>query len=206
MIKKGLLALLLVLQSNAVLAEDTESDKGYTVKPMLVIGLSSGGDKLGGLVYEGGSSTDITAGGGATFGGGFEFQSIDKPISATATINYHSDSAEATNANVTMDRFEFTFIPYYQLNEKIQLGVGVSMHTATEYEEDFYGTDTYEFDSALATIIELRYIFESKNFALSGRFTSVDYEVNKFNGRSISGADAIDGSNVGVFFTWSFDK
>ncbi len=206
MIKKGLLALLLVLQSNAVLAEDEQVNLGVTVKPLLLVGVSSGGDKLGGLTYEDGDSTEVTAGGGISFGGGVDIKSNEKPFGAMATMAYHSDSAEASNANVTIDRFEFTVLPYYQLNEQMQLGFGLSMHSAIEYEEDFHGTDTFEFDSAFATIVELRYIFESKNFALSGRYTSVDYEISKSNGRTISGADAIDASNVGLIFTWSFDK
>jgi hypothetical protein len=203
---KVILALMLLVQSNVGLAEDTQVAKNYTVKPMIVIGIASGGDELGSLTYEDGDTLEITAGGGFTFGGGFDVKSTDKPIGAMATINYHSDSADATNGSISMDRFEFTVLPYYQLNERVQFAVGLSMHTGVEYEFDYYGTTTVEFDSAFATLIELRYVFENENMALSGRYTSVDYEVSTVDGRSTSGAGSIDGSNVGVFFTWSFDQ
>jgi len=203
---KVILALMLLVQSNVGLAEDTQSTKSYTVKPMVVIGLSSGGDELISVTYDNGDTGEVTAGGGFTFGGGFEFQSIDKPIGVMATVNYHSDSEESSDASFSMDRFEFTVLPYYQLNERVQVALGLSMHTGVEYEQDYYGTTTVEFDSAFATLIELRYVFENENMALSGRYTSVDYEISKFDGISISGADSIDGSNVGIFFTWSFPQ
>ena len=66
--------------------------------------------------------------------------------------------------------------------------------------------DTIEFDSAMALLFEVRYLLESGNMALSGRYTSVDYEATQLNGHSVSGADAVDGSNIGGFFTWSFDQ
>ena len=204
--KQVILALMLLLQSNVGLAEDTQTAKNYTVKPIIVIGIASGGDELGSVTYEDGDTLEITAGGGFTFGGGFEFQSMDKPIGAMATINYHSDSADASNGSISMDRFEFTVLPYYQLNERVQVAVGISMHTGVEFEFDYRGTTTAEFDSALATLFELRYVFENENMALSGRYTSVDYEISKFDGVSISGADSTDGSNIGLFFTWSFDQ
>jgi hypothetical protein len=204
--KKIILGFMLLVQSNIGLAEDTQADKNYTVKPMIVIGIASGGDELGSLTYEDGDTLEITAGGGFTFGGGFDVQSTDKPIGAMATINYHSDSADASNGSISMDRFEFTVLPYYQLNERVQFAAGLSMHTGVEYEFDYYGTTTVEFDSAFATLVELRYVFESENMALSGRFTSVDYEVSTVNGRSTSSSESIDGSNIGVFFTWSFNQ
>ena len=203
---KVILALMLLVQSNAGLAEDTQPTKNYTIKPMIVFGIASGGDELGELTYEDGDTVEVSAGGGFTLGGGFEVQSMDKPIGVMATVNYHSDSADATNAELSMDRFEFTVLPYYQLNEHVQLALGLSMHTGVEYEEDYYGTTTAEFDSALATVFELRYVFENNNMALSGRYTSVDYELNKFDGFSVSGVEPIDGSNIGLFFTWSFDQ
>jgi hypothetical protein len=203
---KVILAVMLLVQSNVGLAEDAQVAKNYTIKPMIVIGIASGGDELGDITYENGDTLEITAGGGFTFGGGFDVQSTDKPIGAMATINYHSDSADASNGSISMDRFEFTVLPYYQLNERVQVALGLSMHTGVEYEEDYYGTTTVEFDSAFATLVELRYVFENKNMALSGRYTSVDYDASEVDGRSISGIEPFDGSNVVLFFTWSFDQ
>ena len=203
---KVILALMLLVQSNVGLAEDTQTAKNYTVKPMVVIGLSSGGDEFISVTYDNGDTGEVTAGGGFTFGGGFEVQSIDKPIGVMATVNYHSDSEEGTDASFSMDRFEFTVLPYYQLNERLQFAAGISMHTGVEYEEDYYGTTTVGFDSAFATLFELRYVLESEDMAISGRYTSVDYEISEIDGVSISGADSIDGSNIGLFFTWSFDQ
>lgn len=204
--KSVILALTSLFMSNAVLAQEAEEASPFTIKPMVIVGIAGGGDEMGTLEFEGGSSTDVTAGGGVTFGGGFEIQANEKPFGATATINYHSDSAVASNADITMDRFEFTFLPYYQVNEQIQLSAGLSMHTGVEFEIDFQGTDTIEFDSASALVFEIRYVLESGDMALSGRYTSVDYEATKVNGRSVSGADTVDGSNLGLFFTWSFDQ
>ena len=204
--KSVLLAVSSLLLSNATFAQEAEKSLPFSFKPMIVLGIATGGDEMGTLEYEGGSSTDVSAGGGVTLGGGFEIQANDKPFGATATINYHSDSATASNADITMDRFEFTFLPYYQLNEQIQVSAGLSMHTGVEFEIDFQGTNTIEFDSASALVFEVRYLLESGDMALSGRYTSVEYEATSLNGRSVSGGEAVDGSNLGLFFTWSFDQ
>ncbi|NVK25379.1 MAG: hypothetical protein HWE10_10665 [Gammaproteobacteria bacterium] len=196
----------LFVAGTATAQEPVAADAPFTFRPMLVIGIATGGDEMGELTYETGDSTEVSAGGGITLGGGFEVQSADKPFGATVTINYHSDSATASNADITMDRFEFTVLPYYQLNEQIQVSAGLSMHTGVELEVDFEGTETLEFDSALATIVELRYLFETGDMTLSGRFTSVEYEPTSYNGRSVSGGEVVDGSNLGLFFTWSFNN
>ena len=182
-----------------------EMNKSYKVEPQFIMGYAFGGDDMGTLKYEDGSDSDVTSGGGYTLGAGLKVSFDAKPYGVKTSVNYHGDSATAENADITFDRFEFSVMPYYQLNENVNVAVGVSYHTGVEYEVDFEGTENFEFDAAIAWMAEFEYM-SSRNLAFSLRGTVVDYEVAEHNDRSVSSTENVSGNNLGIFMTYSFGQ
>ncbi|MBU2882516.1 hypothetical protein KO525_08765 [Psychrosphaera sp. B3R10] len=189
-------------------SDDTATEKKFNAKPFMVFGYAFGGDDMGTLEYEDGSSSDVSAGGGFTMGGGVDIAidsesfGFSKPIGVKLSGAYKFDSATADNADITFDRFEFTVLPYVQLNEKVTLGAGVSFHTGVEFslEMDGSGSESYEFDGATAFVAELGFK-QNEQLSWGFRFTSVEYTLANY-----SGAEATSGSNFGGFMTYSFKQ
>jgi len=204
------------LSSNAMAAESaSQSTSKVSVKPIVLMGYAFGGEDMGSLEYDDGTSTDISAGGGFTLGGGLDLDlsnmdlGVEKDMGVRLTGNYHFDSATASNADVTFDRFEFSVMPYVQLNEKISVSAGISLHTGVEFTAEFDGQsdETLEFDGATALVAEFVYKY-SDQLSWAVRATSVDYEASTINGRSLDGfdTDAISGSNVGAFMIYTINR
>lgn len=211
--KLGLaLTLALTGTSFSALAND-EGGKKINGKPIVVFGYAFGGDDMGELEYEDGSSSSVSAGGGFTIGGGFDFDidtsalEFDKKIGVQLTGAYKFDSATADNADITMDRFEFTVLPYVAINEKVSLGAGVSFHTGVEFSAEMDGSssDSLEYDAATAFVAQLLYK-QSEQFQWGARFTSVSYTPSSINGQDLSNFDIEDtgASNFGIFGSFSF--
>lgn len=209
------LALVITGYSYAAQANDETAteDKKFAPKPFILFGYSFGGEDMGSLEYEDGSSSDVSAGGGFTMGAGIDLAiqpesiGLSKPVGVQLTGAYKFDSATADNADVTMDRFEFTILPYVNVNDQVRIGAGIAFHTGVEFTMEFDGssTDSIEFDAATALVLELGFKQnEQLNWGL--RFTSVDYAVSKANGRDVSGYGIEDtgASNFGAFMTYSF--
>lgn len=196
--KKIGLSLLLatgMFSGNAFAAESIDAT------PFLKLGYAFGGDDRGELNYEGGGSSEVTSGGGYTIGGGLRFpiNSLDlsKNVGLNLSAAYHADSATASNADITFDRFEFAVMPYVELNEKVTFSAGVEFHTGVEWTlEDDYTDITLEYDSATALAAELIFNTGTPAFKWSIKAALVDYSGSDFD-------EEISGSNVGAFLFWS---
>ncbi|MDC2889383.1 hypothetical protein [Psychrosphaera algicola] len=189
-------------------SDDTGAEKKFNAKPFMVFGYAFGGDDMGTLEYDDGSTSDVSAGGGFTMGGGVDIGinsesfGFSKPIGVKLSGAYKFDSATADNADITFDRFEFTILPYVQLNEKVTLGAGVSFHTGVELSSEMDGSssESYEFDGATAFVAELGFK-QNEQLSWGFRFTSVEYSLANY-----SGVEATSGSNFGGFMTYSFKQ
>lgn len=207
------LALALAFAGASYSTAADEIEKKFNAKPVLLFGYAFGGDDMGTLEYDDGSSSDVSAGGGFTMGGGFDFiidaekTGFSKDLGVQLTGAYKFDSATAENADITMDRFEFTVLPYVAVNDKVTVGAGISFHTGVELstEMDGAGSDSIEFDAATAFVGEIG-IQHSAQLKWGIRFTSVEYTPASLNGRDISdvGLDKVGGNNFGGFVSFYF--
>jgi hypothetical protein len=205
--KLSYLSLAALTMTAQVKATESETQSSFTIKPIVEMGLAFGGDDVGTLEYENGDSIDVTSGGGAFFGGGFDVGFNGKPYGVLLTASYQGDSASASNAEVSFDRFVMNAMPYIRVNDKIAFSAGVTFHNSVEYEMDYYGTETAEFDSASGLVAEIRYL-ASEQWIVSGRATLIDYSISKFNGYDVSSyaEETLSGNNLGIFVTYAFSK
>lgn len=204
-IKTKLTSIALLVLSNSSMANNSNelSDSMFDVKALVEMGLSFGGDTVGELEYENGDEAEVTSGGGFFIGGGIDMAVRNEAYGFLLTASYHGDSATASNADVTFDRFVINAMPYYQVKDNVSFAAGLSFHSGVEYEVDYHGTSTVEFDSAVGMVAEIRY-HSSEQLVFSGRATLVEYEPSSVNGLDVSATDTVSGNNIGLFMSYSF--
>lgn len=197
----------LLLTTNAyaenVSSEETNKEKHNVGKFSVHAGLTYGGDDLSTLEYENGDKIDISAGGLALLGAGFNINVTDA-ISVKLNGSYHFDMASADNGDTSFSRFEFEVIPYYHINENVRIGAGIAYHTGIEYSSDF-DVDV-EFDSTAGFIVSGDYQLDNSMGKIEVRYVSVDYTANKLGNYSLDGLDvpSIDGNHFGILYHWVF--
>jgi len=199
--KIGLPVLLALGMTSGAAVAAGDSAEPLKASPFFKAGYAFGGEERSGLEYDDGSSSDISAGGGFTIGGGLRFPiqglEIDQDVGVNLSAAYHGDSATASNAEITFDRFEFAIMPFVELNDKVTFAAGVEFHTGVEWSgEDDRSEFSVEYDASTAIAAELIFNTRSKNIQWSIKAALVDYSATDFD-------EEISGSNVGAFFYWS---
>lgn len=190
--KKGILgtAILASVLSAGAMAEG--------IKPVIVAGLTFGGDKIAEFQYTDGTSESMSAGGVLYFGGGAVFQVPDLPVEVQATVNYHFDTLSAENGDASFTRIPLEAIGFYQINSEFKVGAGLGYHTGVEYDLDVDGvsSSTVELDNSLATIIEAGWNLPNSSMSVGARYTSITYTGD--------GIPDVDGSHFGLNAGFSF--
>ncbi|ESP91229.1 MULTISPECIES: outer membrane beta-barrel protein [Pseudoalteromonas] len=196
--KKSILALTLLTSMNAFATDSEQSNVTFS----LTAGYVFGGDTVGELIYEDNDSQSIKAGQGFILGAGFLYE-FNSKWSLDVSANYQSDTATASNGDLSFERLAFNAVPYYKINDSFSVGLGLGIHTSVELSNDF-GADV-EFSNESAFISSVRYHFETIPADLEFRHTRVEYSVDRIGSSNYSSYDAtVDGNNTGLLFHWKF--
>ncbi len=202
-------AFVLFTTAQTLANEQTNQDQPQQtlkINPIAFIGYSFGGDDVGSLTYEEGGTSDVTSGGGFTLGGGLDLFNAEYAMGVELTGAYKFDSAVASNADVTFDRFEFSAMPYYQINDTTRFGLGITQHTGVELSTEFDRNNSSDkFNSALGFFAQVSFKV-SEQLYVSGRYTSIDYETDPITfygyGYQYKYQLEVDGSSIGLFMTY----
>lgn len=192
-------ALLFGALSGNALASDPSAPREVFLA--LSMGLTFGGDTIDSAYYTDGSSADIKAGGLVQLGLGAEWHRADLPISVRATLNYHADSANASNGSLTLKRIPFELLAHYHFDERFLLGGGLRYVSSNRYKRDVSGdslNSSAYFDPSLGLVIEAAYKF-NKPAQIALRYVHENY---KTNGSTAIKAGSYNASHVGVFFNY----
>lgn len=170
-------------------------------------GITHGGDKVGRVKYLDGSTNNLDAGAFGYFGGGIEYD-INDDFIVQLNAQYHWDTAAASNGDMTFSRFELEAIPYYRLNERFRLGLGVGLHANVHLSSDFTNNvrgdvGDVEYDNATAIIGSVGYNLENSDSWVEFRLVNVEYIVNKVGGKDYI-ALPVDGNHFGLSYHWVF--
>ena len=189
----ALLCSSLLLTANAATAGD--------FKPLVRMGLDSGGDDLITVVYSGGETADIKAGQLFTFAGGIMYHPEATNYAVEATIGYKFDKANATNGTVEFTRMPIDLIASYR-NENHRIGAGLTYHLSPELtcEISAICSGNVNFSDAQGFVIQYGYEFETLTGSILDigvRYTSIDYEMEGISGE-------VDGSAPGIFVSFAF--
>jgi hypothetical protein len=191
-----LIALAVAFCASPIVAETSNS-----LHVSIIGGLTFGGDRVGGLQYVDGSTSNLDAGALAYFGGGLEYHINDSFI-LQLNAQYHWDTAAATNGDMTFSRYEFEAIPYYRINERYRIGLGYGMHSNVHLSSDF--TADLEYNNANAIIGSVGRLSENSDSWLEFRVVSVEYELNKVGNQTVASGLMTDANHIGVSYHWLF--
>ena len=185
----------------------------------LFAGITDGGDKLASISYEDEKGKDaggenIKAGDFLNIGAGVEY-SFNKVWSLQSNIGYFVDTDSADNADVKITRFVLETIPYYHINEKFKLGIGLTFHLNPEFENDYTNIlkSKTEFENATAAVFSLGYkIHMSSWFEL--RYVPMDYSIKSQKITQVFGQNVdislenidkdVDASHIGLSWHYVF--
>ena len=129
-------------------------------------GIEYGGDELLTVQFTNGDEQVMLAGQGGYVGAGgqFRFTSLP-PLLIRATIGVKYNTTAADNASISLTRFPVTLMPYYQINEDIRLGVGLSTHQGVQFRGDGYAPDE-SFSGSISPRIEIGYQWAALTYTL----------------------------------------
>ncbi len=169
---------------------------------LVLAGLTYGGDDLYQVEYEDGSDTELKAGGLISVGAGLITHF--NQYSIQTTLAYHFDSADADNGDVSFSRWSLELLPFYNIDDKHRVGLGLTYHMSPELESDFdFDKSTIEFDSAVGIVAEYGYSWDQSTVGV--RFVSIDYDISELNGMDVGWADvSVSGNHLGVYYYYNF--
>ncbi len=186
-----------LLGALAVTCPYAQTQSAPTVRPLIGMGFTFGGDKLASADFTDGSSDTIRAGGVFALYGGVEFRATDA-LAVQATVGYHGDSTRAAaNGSIRFGRYPVDVLALYSLNDRFRLGGGVEFVNSPKLKgRGEAGNFNVNFKNSVGLFLEGEYLF-TRNFGLKLRAASHEFEVK-------GGSDKIDGSYGGLMLSYYF--
>ncbi len=155
--------------------------------------LSFGGDEIAEVRFTDGSSETLYGGGTFLIGGGILVDTLSGSsiYQTQLTINYKFDSSNASNGDLSWDRYPLELIQFYNLDQW-RFGGGLTYHLSPSISGSGFASDIdASFDDALGFVAEIDYLFNNQGF-IGGRITNIEYQDEYSN--------TIDGNSIGLVF------
>lgn len=157
-------------------------------------GLDVGGDQLFQATYTNGDTVKIDAGDMFQIGMGTTFQTMPEhypDLETQLSVGYKFDAANATNGDITWQRFPIEALQFYTI-PAWRFGGGLTYHLNPSLQGSGVaaGVDV-NFDNTLGVIVEVDYVM-GKAY-IGGRITRIDYTVSNTN-------VSASGNSIGVTF------
>jgi len=168
------------------------ADPAGQVRGLVGLGLTVGGDTIGTVNYNNGTSSDLTAGGTVDLRGGLEYWLQGQPVALELSMGYHTDRVSANNGDATFTRFPLELIAHYALSPQLRVGVGARKSLNTKLDVSIDNGEHTKFKSSVGGIAEVEYFF-TPQFSLKGR-----YVVERFTSDDAY-KDKLEGDHLGVY-------
>ena len=175
---------------------------------VLNAGFTFGGDSIYTGVFTNGTSKSVRGGSLIQIGIGALWQSDQAPLALMLSTNYHWDNVTASNGELSFHRFPIEMLAYYTGAERFRIGGGLRIVNSPEASATVNGvTDKIIFDNATGVVGEIGYQLADHGW-LNFRLVSEKYQgkTHTIGGAttSLAGTQAVDGSHLGVNFTYDF--
>ena len=178
-----------------------------TVKFLLGLGLTGGGDTLATATYTDGSKKSITAGGLVFFKLGADWQ-VNPDFSVQGTLGFHRDVTSANNGELKFERNFVEGLGFWHYLPKHRIGLGLRQASGAKLSSSGAAASVgnFEFNSSLGTVLEYEWMISragAVGYGLTLRLVSEKYSVKSANGVPASGPD-INGNHAGIGFNLYF--
>src|SRR5262245_33878992 len=164
-----------------------------TVRGVLGLGLTGGGDTLATVIYTDGTSDSIKGGGLVHIFGGAEFRLGDQ-VTMQATVGYHVDETTgASDGSLRFSRYPIELLAHYHVNPQFKIGGGARFVNSAKIDSRGVLSGTrFDFDSTVGAVVEGEWMV-TPSLGLKLRFVNEKY---KASGVSTSG------NHAGFYFSW----
>ncbi|HYJ97243.1 MAG TPA: outer membrane beta-barrel protein [Burkholderiaceae bacterium] len=185
--KKLILAATLVCTGVAAQAQER------TVRGVLGLGLTGGGDTLATVVYTDGSTDNIKSGGLVHVFGGAEFR-LGPQVTMQATVGYHVDETNGnSDGSLRFSRYPIELLGHYHVAPQFKLGGGARfVNNAKIDSSGVLSGARIDFDNTVGGVIEGEWMV-TPFIGLKLRYVSERYK---------SGAVSVDANHGGFYFSW----
>jgi hypothetical protein len=163
------------------------------VKPALVAGYDTGGDKIVTVTFSNGETDSIRANEGLYIGAGIAVLNDDKNIEFLGTVNYKFAGLHASNGDVDWAQFPVDALVFYR-TPQFRIGGGLTYHFGPKLKgSGVVGGLNVRVNDAFGFLVQADYLLGKVAIGLRGTF--VDYKANGVTAK---------GSGVGVTFGFTF--
>jgi len=189
-----ILVCIISLLSFSTFAATAEKD-GFNY--LVSVGLTTGGETLaelntGGKLKSGGLMY-------VSFGTLYEFP--DNPFQIQASLGYHFDTLNADNGTASFDRTFFEILPFYEVDSRTRVGLGIVRILSADYSDPF-GDLGFENSTGIIAEVDWRL---AKGIWWGVRYVDIEYVVNSINGINPGSAvRPIDGNYFGFMLDFAF--
>lgn len=168
-----------------------------TLRPLVGMGLTVGGEKFATISLSDGTEEDIRAGQFFQFYGGLRYQAVPN-FSVQATIGYHVDDTSAQNAKFKFARYPVEVLGHFHADDKIRIGGGIRFANSPKLSiGGDLGSGSISFKNAVGFVLEGEYLV-SPQVGLKLRFVGEEYEAKA------PFAGTVDGNHVGFMANFYF--
>lgn len=164
-----------------------------TVRGVLGIGATGGGDTLATVIYTDGTTDSIKAGGLVHVFGGAEFR-VGPQFTVQATVGYHVDETSgASNGSLRFSRYPIELLGHFQVAPQFRLGGGARFVSSAKIDSrGVLAGSRIDFDSTVGGVVEGEWLV-TPSIGLKLRYVSEKYKANGVS---------VDGNHGGFYFSW----
>lgn len=215
----SLMSMLLVANANAIEGYERDGDESeldgvrYGFRPIIVGGLTMGGDTVVTMNYTTGETNRVRGGGFIQVGAGVQWRSESIPFSIVFSANYHNDNSPAVDGHGDFERFPLEAVAYIHGFEDWRFGFGLrrSLSPLADVKKTSSPTfhQTLSYYDANGTIVEMGYA-ATPNLWMNLRYVQESYkpktlkDVEQGTSFDVTGASPLDGSHFGLNFLYVF--
>jgi hypothetical protein len=164
-----------------------------TVRGVLGLGLTGGGDTLATVVYTDGSTDSIKSGGLVHVFGGAEFR-LGPQVTMQATVGYHVDETSGySDGSLRFSRYPVEWLAHYHVAPNFKLGGGARfVNNAKIDSRGVLSGARIDFDSTVGGVVEGEWMV-TPWIGLKLRYVSERYKADGVS---------VDANHGGFYFSW----
>ena len=182
-------------------AQDAAPASSVTVRPVLGLMGTFGGDKIAHVVFTDGTTNSATAGGTAYLYAGAAVRStnLPLPLSVLATVGYHVSSAGGENGDFRFERIPLELLGMVDvIPNRLRLGGGFRYDTGVNLSaHGVVAGPATKFKDSAGGVVQAEWMLGSQ-FSITARYVGIRYRFDDGAGNSAR----IDGSHGGIGINW----
>jgi hypothetical protein len=180
-------------------AQDAAAPSSVTVRPVLGLMGTFGGDKIAHVVFTDGTTNSATAGGTAYLYAGAAVRPTALPLSVLATVGYHVSSAGGENGDFRFERIPLELLAMVDvIPSRLRLGGGFRYDSGVNLSaHGVVAAPATKFKDSSGGVVQAEWMLGSQ-FSITARYVAIRYRFEDGTGASTR----IDGSHGGIGVNW----